>query len=109
VSLLPQGLDGLRRHLVDIEATKGSELAHAPLVDQARPVQPAGGFMHFPEEGPVEIYYYWERDDLPRDAVGQSSFLPADSVEEAIEDAEIDLDGWTVRCRLTVEEGRALH
>jgi hypothetical protein len=62
-----------------------------------------------PEEGPVEIYYYWERDDLPRDAVGHSSFLPVGSVEEAIEDAEIDLDGWAVRCWLTAEEGRALH
>ncbi len=61
------------------------------------------------EEGPVEIYYYWERDDLPSDAVGHSSFLPVDSVEEAIEDAEIDLDGWAVRCWLTAEEGRALH
>jgi len=35
--------------------------------------------------------------------------LPGDSVEEAIEDAEIDLDGWTVRGWLTAEEGRALH
>ena len=62
-----------------------------------------------PEEGPVEIYYYWERDDLPRDAVGHSSFLPVGSVEEAIEDAEIGLDGWTLQCRLTAGEGRALH
>ena len=62
-----------------------------------------------PEVGLVEIYYYWERDDLPRDAVGHSSILPVGSVEEAIEDAEIDLDGWAVRCWLTAEEGRALH
>lgn len=62
-----------------------------------------------PDEGPLEIYYYWERDDLPRDTAGQSSFLPVSSVEEAIEDAEIDLDGWATRRRITAEEGRALH
>ena len=42
-------------------------------------------------------------------AVRRAMRLPGDSVEEAIEDAEIDLDGWTVRGWLTAEEGRALH
>ena len=62
-----------------------------------------------PENGPVEIYYYWERDDLPRDAVGHSSFLPVGSIEDAIEDAEIELAGRTVRMWLTTEEGLVLQ
>ena len=62
-----------------------------------------------PEDGPVEIYYYWERDDLSRDAVGHSSFLPVDSVEDAIEDAESEIDGRNVHMWLTAEEGRVLQ
>lgn len=61
-----------------------------------------------PEEGPVEVYYFWERDDLPRDAACQCSFVPMGSLEEAIEDAEMDL-GWVVQCWLATEEGRGLH
>ena len=62
-----------------------------------------------PEDGPVEIYYYWERDDLPRDAVGHNSILPVGSIEDAIEDAEIKLAGRTVRMWLTTEEGLVLQ
>lgn len=62
-----------------------------------------------PGEGPVAVYYYWERDDLPRDAVGHSSFLPEDSIKDAIEDAEFDVDGRAVRMWLTAEQGRALQ
>jgi hypothetical protein len=62
-----------------------------------------------PEDGAVEIYYYWERDDLPDEAVGRWSFLPMDSIEATIEDAEIDVDGRNVHMWLTAEEGRALQ
>lgn len=62
-----------------------------------------------PEEGPVEAYYYWERDDLARDAVGHCSFLPESSIEETIEDAELEVDGRAVRMWHTAEQGRAVH
>ena len=62
-----------------------------------------------PEDGPVAIYYFWERDDLPEEAVERCSFLPTDSIEDTIEDAETAVDGRNVHMWLTAAEGRVLQ
>ena len=62
-----------------------------------------------PEDGPVAVYYYWERDDLPEEAVGRCSFLPMDTIADTIEEAETEVDGRNVHMWLTGEEGRVLQ
>ena len=47
-------------------------------------------FFESVEEG-KETYYYWERQDIPVDAPGHSSFLPFFSLDEAILGAEEDM------------------
>jgi hypothetical protein len=50
-----------------------------------------------PEEDPTTpTYFYWERDDVAKDRAdraGRFSFLPFDTLEEAKQDAEMDIDG----------------
>lgn len=56
-----------------------------------------------PEDGPVETYFFWERDDIPEGQPGHSPIIIMDSVEEARIDAENEVDGNNVVQREHVE------